>query len=183
MQAWPSALTAGNTVNDPTAEAAGVHTQEVLRRKQTAVCATQDKVAQRYCHCSTNKHIRNVSGSLAPVRCVLKQGCVGCRRYSCITTSVSLGGSLSPALIPAVSEGSAVRLLAQRDLLDMCTEGLAEQLACCGQAAEACLLQVRTGAVVPVPCLRARPPCLLLKAKVPKYRSPCTYLPRCHSCL
>jgi len=67
---------------------------------------------------------------------------------------VSLDGSLSPALIPAVSEGSAVRLLAQRDLLDMCVEGLAEQLACCGQAAEACLLQVRTEEVVPVPCLR-----------------------------
>lgn len=47
-----------------------------------------------------------------------------------------------------------MRLLAQRDLLDMCVEGLAEQLACCGQAAEACLLQVRTEEVVPVPCLR-----------------------------
>lgn len=71
MQAWPSTLTAGIIVNDPAAEAAGVFTQEVLRRKQMAVCATQDKVAQRYCHCSTYKHISNVSGSLAPVRCVL----------------------------------------------------------------------------------------------------------------
>lgn len=86
-----------------------------------------------------------------------------------------------PCLNTCCSVGSAVRLLAQHDLLDMCMEGLAEQLACCGQAAEACLLQVSTEAVMPVPCLK--PDCLACcrKAKVMKCCSPCTCLGVTHA--